>query len=229
MAIVMYDLVGTDDRRFSPNCWRTRMALAHKGLEHETRPTRFAEIRTICDGRQKSLPTIEDGGRVVSDSWAIACHLEETYPDKPSLFGGATGKGLANFVQNWVITTVNPGIVGLVVLDIHDHLAEDDQAYFRASREKALGRSLEDVQAGREDRLEALRKSLNPLRQTVKAQAFLGGGAPSYADYVALAPFQWARSISPFRLLADDDPIGGWLDRMLDLHDGLARKSPAYY
>jgi len=33
MTIVLHDLTGADDRRFSPNCWRTRMALAHKGLE----------------------------------------------------------------------------------------------------------------------------------------------------------------------------------------------------
>ncbi len=33
MAITMYDLAGADpNRRFSPFCWRTKMALAHKGL-----------------------------------------------------------------------------------------------------------------------------------------------------------------------------------------------------
>ena len=51
MTLVLYDLVGRDDRRFSPHCWRTRMALAHKGLEHEARPTRFTEIQTIGNGQ----------------------------------------------------------------------------------------------------------------------------------------------------------------------------------
>jgi hypothetical protein len=32
MAIKLYDLAGAElDQRFSPYCWRTRMALAHKG------------------------------------------------------------------------------------------------------------------------------------------------------------------------------------------------------
>ena len=39
MAIKLYDLAGAeDDRRFSPYCWRTKMALKHKGLEFETAP-----------------------------------------------------------------------------------------------------------------------------------------------------------------------------------------------
>jgi hypothetical protein len=56
MAIVMYDLVGRDDRRFSPHCWRTRMALAHKGLEHEALPTRFTEIPKIEVARSRPCP-----------------------------------------------------------------------------------------------------------------------------------------------------------------------------
>lgn len=33
MTIQLYELVGADDRRFNPFCWRTRMALAHKRLD----------------------------------------------------------------------------------------------------------------------------------------------------------------------------------------------------
>ena len=41
MTIEMYDLVGLEDRRFSPFCWRARMALAHKGLDHVATPVGF--------------------------------------------------------------------------------------------------------------------------------------------------------------------------------------------
>ncbi len=47
------------------------------------------------------MPVIEDGGRFVADSWAIAEYLDESYPDRPSLFGGANGHGLARFIDNW--------------------------------------------------------------------------------------------------------------------------------
>ena len=48
MAITLYELVGRDDLRFSPYCWRTRFALAHKGLEFETVPVRFADKQPIA-------------------------------------------------------------------------------------------------------------------------------------------------------------------------------------
>ena len=87
MTIKLYDLVSADGRRFSGNCWRTHLALAHKGLPFETVPTRFTDIPNIGDGSHKTIPMIEDGGKEVCDSWVIANYLEETYPDMPSLFG----------------------------------------------------------------------------------------------------------------------------------------------
>ncbi len=41
------------------------------------------------------VPVIVDGnkdGKWVNDSWAIAKYLEETYPDRPSLFDGPEGE-----------------------------------------------------------------------------------------------------------------------------------------
>jgi len=44
MSITLYDLAGAEaDRRFSPFCWRARMALADKGLAVETVPWGFNE------------------------------------------------------------------------------------------------------------------------------------------------------------------------------------------
>jgi glutathione S-transferase len=77
MAIVMYDLAGADPAlRFSPYCWRTRMALAHKGLAFETIPWRFTDKEVIAFSGQGRVPVIRDGDRTVSDSWAIAEYLE---------------------------------------------------------------------------------------------------------------------------------------------------------
>ena len=77
----MYDLAGADpDLRFSPYCWRTRFALAHKGLPVETMPWRFTDRDAIAFSGQAKVPVIQDGGKVVSDSWAIAEYLEEQLP-----------------------------------------------------------------------------------------------------------------------------------------------------
>jgi glutathione S-transferase len=229
MAVTMYDLAGSEaSRRFSPFCWRTRMALAHKGLEVETVPWRFTEKDKLPAPNDGRVPVIVDGDKVVHDSSTIADYLDERYADRPNLFPGDTARGLTKFVQNWTETVVQGGLVRLVVLDIWKHIGPEDQAYFRSSREQRFGASLEDVVKDREARLPAFRASLDPLRRTVERQAFLCGAAPAYADYVVFGAFQWARAISDFALLAADDPVFAWRGRMLDLYGGLARKAPGY-
>jgi len=229
MAIVFYDLVGRDGRNFSPYCWRTRMALAHKGLDYEHRPTAFTAIAAVGGTDNLTVPIIVDDGRMIGDSNRIADYLEAQYPDRPSLFGGETGRALCTFVHSWTNAVVHPGVARSVVDDIFGHVCDEDRDYFRASREKIFGRSLAEVQAGREDRLEAYRADLYPLRLTLRGQAFLGGEAPMYADYIVFGALQWARTISAFRLLADDDPIFAWFQRCGELFDGLGRKAPGYY
>jgi glutathione S-transferase len=229
MAITLFDLAGAEsERRFSPFCWRIRMALAHKGLDVETVPWRFTEKDKLPQPNAGRVPVIVDGGKVVHDSTAIADYLETRYPERPTLFGGEAGRALTSFVQNWTETVLQPALVGFVVLDICWHAAPQDQAYFRRSREERFGTTLENVVKDREQRLPAFRDSLAPLRRTLERQKFLAGAAPAYADYIVFGAFQWARAISDFQLLAADDPIAAWRGRLLDAFGGLARKAPAY-
>jgi len=72
------------------------------------------------------------------------------------------------------------------------------------------------------------RKSLDPMRLTLKTQAYLGGDAPNYADYIVFGGFQWARVVSEFKLLKDDDPLYAWRERLLDAFGGMARNSPGF-
>ncbi|BAZ30837.1 putative lignin beta-ether hydrolase [Cylindrospermum sp. NIES-4074] len=217
-----------DDRRFSPNCWRVRLALLHKKLPWEAIPWRFTEKDAIAFSGQGKVPVIIDGERIVTDSWAIAQYLEETYPESPSLFGGVVGQGLSRFVTDWVETVLYPGIAPLILLDIYTHLHEKDKKYFRETRERAIGTTLENISGDREQRVITFRKSLAPLRQTLHYQPFLAGQAPAWADYVVFATFQWARCISPFPLLLADDLLFSWRERMLDAFDGEARKAMGY-
>jgi glutathione S-transferase len=228
-AIKMFDLAGADpDRRFSPYCWRIRMALAHKGLSLETIPWRYHDKPVIAHSGQDKVPVIEDGDRVVADSWAIANYLEDAYPDRPSLFGGAAARTAARFINSWADTVQNPGTSTFVALDVVRHLDPRDQDYFRESRAKRYGMALEQFCANRDARVGGFRQTLEPLRMTLKSQPFLSGAAALYPDYIVFGGFQWARTISDFALLKPDDPIAAWRERMLDLFDGLARRNPGY-
>jgi glutathione S-transferase len=228
MALLLYDLAGAEaDRRFSPYCWRTRMALAHKELSVETIPWRFTEKEAIAKSGQPRVPVLVDGDRWIADSWTIAAYLEDTYPERPSLFGGAAGRALSRFHSTFADTLVS-SIFRLIALDILRHVHDKDCAYFRSSREDRVGMTLEAFVADRDTRVSTFRESLAPLRLTLRVQPFLGGDRPLYADYAVFGPFQWARCTSPFALLAANDPIRLWRHRLLDAFNGLARVAPGY-
>ncbi|MGE9010068.1 glutathione S-transferase family protein [Leptospira interrogans] len=229
MTFKLFELVGADPARpFSPYCWRTRMALAHKGLSAETIPWCFTEKDAIAPHGSERVPVLLDGDTSVVDSWTIANYLEDKYPDRPSLFGGEGGRAMARMLNWWGDVTVIGGLSPMIVADIPLNLKPVDAAYFRKSREVRFGKPLEEVVADRDETVEGFRKSLDPLRLTLKTQSYLGGVQPNYADYIVFGGFQWARVVSPFKLLGEDDPVYAWRERLLDAFDGMARKSPGF-
>jgi glutathione S-transferase len=75
--------------RFSPFSRRTRLALAHKGLEVELRegrdrPEWIEEARRRVPLR--TLPVLVDDAWALADSVAIAHWLDRAYPDRPRLW-----------------------------------------------------------------------------------------------------------------------------------------------
>ena len=228
MAIQFYDLAGGDiNVRFSPNCWRTRMALLHKGLPFDDIPLRFVDKEPIAFSGQKLLPVIRDvNGRAVNDSWDIAVYLDAAYPDKPRLFETAQSMALCNVLRFWVQNSVHRVLQRMIIVDIHDALDQKDKAYFRSSREARLGMTLEEFRVAPADGVAELKNALAPARDALQYQPFLSGPTPAFADYLLFGAFMWPRGVSPIKLLERGDPVYAWRERMLDLFDGAARKSP---
>ncbi|MBG56223.1 MAG: glutathione S-transferase [Deltaproteobacteria bacterium] len=224
--IKMYDLAGADEnRRFSPYCWRIRMALAHKGLEVEYLPWHFVEKDKIKFSGQGKVPVLIDGSNTIADSWEISKYLESTYPERPSL---KMDNGEVMFIKFWTETVLHPEILKLLVLDIHDNLSPEDQPYFRETREKRFGLTLEQVVVNRQERLPRIQKILTPLRSTLSKQKYLSGETPGFSDYIVFGAFQWARCMSGFLILNADDIIYKWRDKMLNMHEGLALSAVGY-
>jgi glutathione S-transferase len=171
VTIKLFDLAGADpDRRFSPYCWRTKLALAHKGLTVETILWQFSDTDAIEMSGQGRVPVLLDGDKVVSDSWTIAEYLEDTYQHRPFLFGSAEARAVTRFINSWADTVVNGALVRLLLTDIYAHLHEKDRRYFRESREKRFGMRLEEVSADRDTRVVGFRQSLEPARIILAAQ-----------------------------------------------------------
>jgi glutathione S-transferase len=226
MTIRLYELCGSDPRRvFSPFCWRSRMALAHKGLAFDSVPWRFTETAALAFAKHDKVPVLMDGDAVVVESFDIARHLDAEYPAAPSLMHGAPEA--YRFIGAWTDTVLHAGIAGLIVTDIPPLLDEADRTYFVTSREARYRKPLAEVTAGREDRLAPFRASLLPLRHALRGRDFLGGAAPDYADFTVFGGFMWARVVSPLDLLAPDDAVHAWRERMLGLFGGMARAVPA--
>jgi glutathione S-transferase len=227
VAIELFELHGLNGRRYSLFSWRARMALAHKGLAFESRPVKVTDKAALAFSGQTKVPIVRDGATIVSDSWKIAEHLERSYPDRPSLFGGAGGHALARFVNAWADRQLVAAVVPCLMLDNVAAVEPDDAAHLRAGVEKATGKTLEELAAGRGASLKAFARLLDPLRATLRSQAFLCGAGPGYADYIVFSVLQWARVASATPVLPADDALAPWFERLLDAHDGLARAEPA--
>ena len=233
MGLVFHERIGLDGRRISPFSWRIRYALAHKGLDPEVVPTRFADVSRIrALSGQDLVPILVDDGKVVHDSWAIACHLEDRYPDRPTLFGGPAGRGAARLLNIWSDTNLNPALRRRITADFIWCLDPGDREHFRRTREAQFGMSLEEYCANPEQSLPALLQVCAPLERTLSEQPFLAGPAPAYVDYVVFSVFQWARIGSPREALPADaaelPSLYGWRARMIGLYGGLGDRFPGY-
>jgi glutathione S-transferase len=219
MTRLLYDLAAADETiRFSPFCWRTKLALAHKNLEYETIPWHFTDKTIIAFSGGDKVPVLVDGNNVVSDSEAIAAYLDDTYPNEPPLYGEPPARALTNFIRIWSERVLQPALVPILVPDILPQLAERDQSYFRSSREAKLGCTIEVLATRREAAIDVFQTSMRPLLSTLKEQKFIAGEAPNYADHIIFGTLQWARLMSSAPLFDEASPLTAWMQAVLDTY-----------
>jgi glutathione S-transferase len=225
-VIDLWELKGKDGRRYSMFSWRTKMALKHKGLEYESQPLLMSDKAAIAFSGGKTVPIIKDGDRVVRDSWAIAEYLEDRYPERPSLFGGAIGRGMAQAFNTWADRTLLALLMPVIVFDLYQRVDPGDEAFFRRQFEGFLRSTLEEARSRRAEFAKRLDRQLEAWQAVLKRQPYVCGAAPAYGDYILFSLFQWARIASPQDIIAAGTPLDAWRGRMLDLYDGFARNVP---
>jgi glutathione S-transferase len=223
-VITLWELGGKDGRRYSLFSWRTRMALVHKGLAFETVPVHMSDKTAIAFSGGKTVPIVRDGETVVRDSWKIAEYLEDRYAKTPTLFGGDVGRGVSHAFNVWVDRAVVPAMLAVIVADIHERIDPADENYFRESMEKFLKMTLGETRARRDEGMQRLARTVEPMQTLLKRQPWVCGPQPAYADYILFSVFQWARVMSPQGLA--EPPLRDWFERALDLHGGFARNVP---
>ena len=225
MTIQLYDLATADpELRFSPYCWRIKMALAHKGLAWEEIPWHFTEKDRLPNPNAGTVPVLVDNGKAVSDSWKIAEYLDERYPQRP-LFACGEARSEALLIKFWIERTVQPFITRMGIGDFLSALHEKDKAYFRQTREKRFGMPIEQYMQTRDQARDGFRSALEPLRAMLAEQPYVAGNTAGYADHIIFGALQWMRCGSPYMSLQQDDAVFDYRERLLDLYDGFGRKA----
>ena len=65
-----------------------------------------------------------------------------------------------------------------------------------------------------------MREALEPLRQMLGKQPFLGSDKPLYCDIIVFSLFMMMMALSALRLLETDDSVYAWRERMFDAYAG---------
>lgn len=209
----LYELCGSSPELvFSPYCWRVRLALAHKELDFVSRPVRFTDKEALAFSGQKLVPVLRDDATTVHDSLAIFRYLDERYPE-PSLLGGALGESRLRLLDQFIAQDLRPALVRLLVPRVLACIDPVDRDYFRQSREKSLGMSLEAF-ADRDAGQAQLARALQPLDAMLKGQPWLDGAAPAGADYLIGGFLFWAWTLGE-QPWPEDSPTGDWFRRLL--------------
>lgn len=237
MTIVLYELVGANGyTRFSPHCWKAHLALNHLSLPFVSTPVHYHQIKdTLAFANYALLPVLTDGDTTVTDSWNIACYLDEQHSQRGLFFDDA-GQALAESTNHWCDTVLAKHIRPLVLLAIYDLLHEQDRDYFRQSREQRLGMTLGAFSSQAPAATDSLLTELDSVRDILTMQPYLHGPDPGYADICLLSMLMWIACVKPLTIFDENDSVYRWYQAMLkrypDAHNAvqhfnLSANSPA--
>ena len=225
MSVILYDLRGANEEvRFSPFCWAAKLGLLHKGIDFETVAIGFTNKEKHPDQDYGRMPVIKDGDKLIKDSRQILAYLDQAYPDAPLVRTKAEAAA-ADFFISWMGTYVTPNLAKLMFKRVHGVIQQEDQDYFRSTREKAFGSTLEELAAS-EEAPKNIETALATLAVPLSTNNFLGGEEPNLSDYLVASFFLWKHCVTDEVLFETPEPVSAWFERILDLFDGYGRKAP---
>ncbi|KZT27479.1 hypothetical protein NEOLEDRAFT_1176878 [Neolentinus lepideus HHB14362 ss-1] len=212
--IIFYDIPSISGKGWSPNTWKTRLALKFKGLPYKTVWVEYPNIQSLSkeigaapttvdiDGSPKyTLPAIYDPKtkRAISDSQDIAEYLDATYPETPVLF--PSGTLALQFAFQEAFTLIGLGSVfPPMIQDTMNILNEESKNFYRRTREAAFRKKVEEICPLGPIRDEAWRKAREGLTMTAgwlqkRRGPYIMGETISYADLHVVAWLLWVRQV----------------------------------
>jgi len=214
-VIILYDIAADNlpGQPWNPNTMKTRFSLNFKNLPFKTVFLKYGEIAeklqaagippssVNADGTPSyTCPAIFDPTTktALAESAAIAAYLDKQYPNTPKLFPVGTSALQSAFLDN--LMGKISAIFRIGVAASNRQLAGSSEEYFRTTREKMFGLSMDKMDPVGEERVQEwakLKAGFEKLDEWLQASKSDGpyflGKEPGFADFVVASFLIWAR------------------------------------
>ncbi|KAL2860800.1 uncharacterized protein BJX67DRAFT_386302 [Aspergillus lucknowensis] len=206
-------------KAWSPNTLKTRIALNFKGIPYTQTYVSYPDIEPILrslsvaphpEGSllRYTLPAIvhpsvkSNPSGALMDSLPIARHLEEHFPNTPTLFPSGNASYALAVAVNKIMSAAGRAGYTYLIPKIREILDPRAQEYYTRTRTSPgfFGKPLEEVSPQTEKELRDIvtnmKKELVPVVEMLKGKAgktgpFFEGETPGYADLIYVAFMIW--------------------------------------
>ncbi|KAG9122144.1 hypothetical protein FRC07_001605 [Ceratobasidium sp. 392] len=230
--IIFFDILAKAGP-WSPNTWKTRLALNYKRLPYRVEYVSYPNIEstfkkfgvppTSEKAPQYTLPMIADPSSkpdgkptYVADSFKIALYLEDKYPSPayPGLFPDGTRAFHSLFTEkfNSLIQPLAPTMLPLV--GRQGFLDDRGEEYYRRTRQARVGKPLEQLAEDGVRTWGNVRETWDAFGKHLDANGtgpFVMGEQIAYADLMLGAAFCWIRTAEGGEMKIWKD-FSGWQD-----------------
>ncbi|KAJ3109375.1 hypothetical protein HDU96_007240 [Phlyctochytrium bullatum] len=210
---------------FSPNTWKIRLALHHKGLSFETVELTHIEVRDELSkrcGARATVPAVEwEDESPLCDAFKIAAELDRRYPDAPPIFAGLEGQSLARVFEMGGATwtgTFEAAFMGLQAT----FPPGENRDYFVSDNRFGPGGVQRLMTKTKEEKREHMLKGLKPLVVVLKERPngyFQGLGLPGYVDFCLFGRIailvNYNQPLAKEVLRSEYPELGQWFDRIV--------------
>ena len=216
--IILYDLSGKDNIRFSPPCWNVKLCLIHNNIDFDTIPIRFTEKEKISFSNQTLLPIIKYNEEIISDSWNIFVWLNDKIKEI-KLIPNEQTRVFSQFLYFWTSKSLLPLIFKLIANDIPKILDEEDRQYFIKTREDRLKKPLESLLSDKEKSRKQLFQSLITFEKILANYRFFNGNNLGLPDFIFFGNFMWAEKCSSENIFENLPNIHKWYSKIKKLNE----------
>ena len=154
-----------------------------------------------------TLPAIVDASStppvVIADSLAIAEYLDEKYPDRPVL--PKPGKALQYVFEQWFVSLRSAELSQIMLPAIATILDDRGKVYYQETREKRLGKKLEELSPkgeARDGHWKVVQSAFGRIAAVIEQNGpgvdyIAGGSEPTRADFIYISLLICIRAMMP--------------------------------